>query len=58
MSLTKSVLCGMMLWISCSGCATVNQGYVTRFSAGVDYHVNSAQPDTTTISLKCTIDSK
>ena len=54
MYLTKAVLCGMML-LSSVGC--VASGYQTRFDVGVDYHVNSTQPDPQ-ISAKFTIESK
>jgi len=54
MYLTKAVLCGMMISVL-SGC--VSSGYQARFDFGVDYHVNSTQPDPQ-ISAKFTIESK
>jgi hypothetical protein len=50
--LTKSVLCGMMLWIS-SGCASTN--YKVGMSLGVDNHVNFEKP---VMTAKLTIESK
>lgn len=52
MSLTKSVLCGILCWINV-GCAM--NGYSVRCELGVDNHVNFEKP---VISGKLLIERK
>ncbi len=55
MFLTKSVLCGMMMFVM-AGCAT--SGYNVRSSVGVDYHVNATQQPEPNVSFRMEITPK